>query len=121
MKHLINWIEIPVSDMKRATVFYSTILGLELSPMQMGPVSYAIFPSGDQFNAGALAAGEHYTPSSDGVILYLDGGKDLNNILSKVNVAGGQVILEKTFLAKEAGYIGLFIDTEGNRIGIQNM
>jgi len=30
-------------------------------------------------------------------------------------------ILEKTFLGSEAGYIGLFIDTEGNRIGFQNM
>jgi len=28
--------------------------------------------------------------------------------------------MEKTFLADEAGYIGMFLDTEGNKIGLQN-
>lgn len=28
---------------------------------------------------------------------------------------------EKTFLAKEAGYFGLFLDSEGNKIGVQSM
>jgi predicted enzyme related to lactoylglutathione lyase len=35
--------------------------------------------------------------------------------------AGGQVIMEKSFLSDVTGYIGLFIDREGNRIGIQSM
>lgn len=28
--------------------------------------------------------------------------------------------MEKTLLADEAGYIGMFLDTEGNRVGLQN-
>ena len=35
--------------------------------------------------------------------------------------AGGQVIMEKMFMSAEAGYIGMFIDTEGNKIGLQNL
>jgi predicted enzyme related to lactoylglutathione lyase len=35
--------------------------------------------------------------------------------------AGGTVIIEKMFLSKEAGYIGIFIDSEGNKIGLQNI
>jgi predicted enzyme related to lactoylglutathione lyase len=121
MKHLINWIEIPVTDMKRAIGFYSKILEVSFNEMGIGPVKYALFPTDDRFNSGALAQGEYYKPSADGVTIYLDGDNDLDIILSKVKTAGGNVIMEKTFLSTEAGYIGLFIDSEGNRIGLQNM
>ena len=121
MTHLTNWIEIPVKNMKRAVKFYSTILGgVTLNEMELGPVKYALFPSDDKYNCGALAQGEYYTPSADGVVIYLNGGKDLNQILSRVVSAGGTVVMEKTFLADEAGYIGMFLDTEGNKIGLQN-
>ena len=121
MKHLINWIEIPVTNMKRAIEFYSKILGIKFNEIEIGPVKYALFPSDDKFNSGALAQGEYYKPTTDGVTIYLDGGDNLENILSIVKGAGGNVIMEKTFLSKEAGYIGLFIDSEGNRIGLQNI
>jgi predicted enzyme related to lactoylglutathione lyase len=121
MKHLINWVEIPVTDMKRAIGFYSGILGVKFNEMEIGPVKYALFPTDDKFNCGALAQGEYYKPSADGVTIYMDGSNDLDNILSKVKTAGGKVMMEKTFLSDESGYIGLFIDSEGNRIGLQNM
>jgi uncharacterized protein len=121
MKHLINWVEIPVTNMPRASRFYAEILGIKFIEMEIGPVKYGLFPTEDRLNCGALAQGEYYKPSADGVTIYLDGGSDLSNILSKVQSAGGTIIMEKTFLSNEAGYIGLFIDSEGNRIGLQNM
>lgn len=121
MNHLTNWIEILVKNMRRAVKFYSTILGgVTLNEMELGPVKYALFPSDDKYNCGALAQGEYYTPSADGIVVYLDGGEDLNRILARVVPAGGKVVMEKTFLADEAGYIGMFLDTEGNKIGLQN-
>ena len=39
----------------------------------------------------------------------------------QVSNAGGQVIIEKMFMSAEAGYIGMLIDTEGNKIGLQNL
>jgi predicted enzyme related to lactoylglutathione lyase len=121
MKHLINWVEIPVSDMGRAMAFYGKILGAQLQTMSLGKSQYALFPSEDRFNSGALACGEGYVPGANGVTVYLDGGDDLDSILSKVKAAGGKVMLPKTWLSKEAGWIGLFADTEGNRIGLQHM
>jgi hypothetical protein len=100
---------------------YSEILGgVTLQEMEVGPVKYALFPSNDKFNCGALAQGDAYTPGEGGIVIYLDGGKDLNQILSRVKPAGGKVVMEKTFLADEAGYIGMFIDSEGNKIGLQH-
>lgn len=121
MQHLTNWIEIPVLKMDRAIAFYKKILNTEFTNTQIGDFQYALFPSDDRFNCGALVQGESYKPSSGGVLIYLNGGDDLNTILQKVSSAGGEVIMAKTFLSKEAGYIGFFSDTEGNRIGLQNI
>jgi uncharacterized protein len=121
VEHLTNWIEIPVKNMNRAVKFYAAILGgVALREMELGPVKYALFPSDDRYNCGALAQGEYYTPTADGILIYLDGGTDLSRILARVPAAGGKVVMEKTFLADEAGYIGMFLDTEGNKIGLQN-
>jgi predicted enzyme related to lactoylglutathione lyase len=121
MKQLINWLEIPVSDMPRAIAFYKQILGIDFYEMEMGDVKYALFPSEDRFNNGALAHGPYYQPSAVGITIYLDGGDDLSKILKKVSAAGGNVLMEKTLLSKETGYVGLFSDSEGNRIGLQHM
>ncbi len=44
------------------------------------------------------------TPSKTGTLVYFDGGEDLNNYLAKVNDLGGEVLLNKTLIAKEIGY-----------------
>ena len=122
MKHLINWVEIPASDLDRAKQFYNTILGgIQFQDMEMHETNYALFPSEDSFNTGALVKGEYYKPSSDGITVYLDGGKDMDNILKHVEKAGGEIIMPKTFTGKEAGYVGMFIDSEGNKIGLQHL
>ena len=123
MKHLINWIEIPVTDMDRAKNFYSDILGgitFMDYPMDDPSDAYAIFPTTDHFNAGALVKSAFNMPSSQGVTIYLDGGKNMDGILEKAAQLGGTVIMPKTLLSEESGHIALFIDSEGNKIGIQH-
>jgi predicted enzyme related to lactoylglutathione lyase len=121
MKHLINWVEIPINDMDRAVSFYRKVLEVEFHQMQIGEIEYALFPSEDRHNTGALAKGPGYKPSGEGIVIYLDGGKDLQSILAKVGKHGGTVIMDKTHISTEAGFIGLFVDSEGNRIGLQHM
>ncbi len=122
MKHLSNWIEIPVKDMERARAFYQKVLKEELPPvMELAGNQYSLFPAQDRFNCGALARGEGYVPSEHGVTVYLDGADDLDGVLSRVKKAGGTIVLPRTYLGKEAGYVGLFLDSEGNRIGIQSL
>jgi predicted enzyme related to lactoylglutathione lyase len=121
MKHLINWVEIPATDINRAKKFYSTILGnIGFAEMDAQGAKYALFPTDDRFNAGAIVQSEYHKPSADGITIYLDGGKDMDNILKHVEKAGGQVIMPKTNTGMEAGHIGMFIDTEGNKIGLQH-
>ncbi len=121
MKHLSNWIEIPVKDMERARTFYQKVLQEPLQPViELGAIRYSLFPAQDRYNCGALAQGNGYVPSNQGVTVYLDGGNDVEEVLSRVKKVGGTVVLPKTYLGKEAGHIGLFLDSEGNRIGLQS-
>jgi predicted enzyme related to lactoylglutathione lyase len=120
MNRLLNWIEIPVTDLERACAFYERILVTRLERLRQGGCTYAVFPTSDRFNAGALVQGPGYAPSSVGARVYLDGGPDLAAILHRVRQAGGTVLLEKTFLSDLAGHVGMFVDTEGNTIGLQH-
>jgi predicted enzyme related to lactoylglutathione lyase len=42
-------------------------------------------------------------------------------VLSRVEKAGGKILLKKTFLSDQAGHIAHFKDTEGNKIGLHSM
>jgi len=122
MKHLINRLKIPVNDIEKAKKFYSTILGgIEFHDMNMANSNYALFPMDDKFNCGTFVQSEFHKPLSDGVTVYFDGGQDLNDIMKQVGKAGGQIIMSKTFTGKEAGFVGIFLDCEGNRIGLQHL
>ena len=43
---------------------------------------------------------------------------DVAPVLERVKANGGKVVLDKTLLDDDIGYIGIFIDTEGNRVGV---
>ena len=117
MSKLANWIEIPVTDQERAKKFYSAVLGVEFLDMPLGEARYSIFPTQD----GALVSGNGYKPSLNGTLVYLNGGEDLSEPLARVKKAGGTILLDKTFLSKEAGYYGIFVDSEGNRMALHSM
>lgn len=121
MDHLSNWIEIPVFDMERAKKFYSVLLEVGLNGMRLGGNDYALIDVKDRFNTGCLVKGDGYVPSMQGIVVYLNGGDDLSAVLARVTNAGGKVLLAKTFLSKEAGHIALFMDTEGNKVGLHSM
>jgi len=68
-----------------------------------------------------IISGEGAEPSNKGVLLYLNGGENLNIPLSKVEIAGGTVVLTKTKISDEIGYYAIFIDSEGNRLALHSM
>jgi predicted enzyme related to lactoylglutathione lyase len=120
MEHLINWFEIPATDFNRAVTFYKAILGLDIKESEMFGTKMGFFPSDGTNVSGAIVQGEEYKPSTDGVIAYLNGGADLQNMLDKVEINNGKVIVPKTHIGPEMGYFGMFIDTEGNKLGVHS-
>jgi predicted enzyme related to lactoylglutathione lyase len=69
---------------------------------------------------GAIVQSDGYVPAANGSVVYLNGGDDLNVPLSRVEKAGGKVLLPKTPLGPN-GFMALFLDTEGNKIGFHSM
>lgn len=121
MAHTINWFEIPAKNFERACSFYGKVLDTEVPTMDtgMGP-TYGFLRGENQYEiGGGIVKGEGYEPSANGSIIYLNGGDDLSVPLSKVEEAGGTVILPKTSLG-EMGFMALFIDTEGNKVGFHS-
>ena len=125
MQHAISWFEIPSSDLKRAQQFYETIFGISLFPMDMEGIQMRMFPIDDPATGigGAVVYSEgfHTPTATDGVLIYLNGNPDLQSVLGKVEAAGGKILLPKTQIAPEYGYMGIFLDTEGNRIGLHSI
>jgi len=122
MKNAINWFEIPVKNFDKAKAFYETILGSEFFVMEAMGMKSAFFPA-DMVNGGiggCIIQGEGYEPSASGSLIYLNGGEDLSISLTKVQEAGGQVVLPKTAIG-ENGFMAHFIDIEGNKVGLHSM
>ncbi|QYA26142.1 VOC family protein [Gramella sp. MT6] len=121
MENLINWFEIPATDFSRATTFYKVILGLDIQETKMFGTKMGFFPTDGKNVSGAIVQGEDYKPSTSGVVAFLNGGKDLQKVLDKVESASGTVIVQKTQISPEMGYFGMFIDTEGNKMAVHSM
>ena len=119
MKDFITWFEIPVLNMERATNFYNHIYGIKMKTNEMNDYSMAIFPVTTGIG-GALVMGQGCIPSETGSLVYLNGGKDLQPILDKVEDAGGRIIMPKTKINEDAGFFALFIDSEGNKLAINS-
>ena len=124
MKNAINWFEIPVSDYERAKKFYATILEAEITDYHMPDknIKYGVFPYDQGVNGvgGAIVEMEGMNPSVDGSTVYLNGGEDLSVPLSKVEAAGGKIIIPKTDI-QENGFFAQFTDPEGNRVALHSM
>lgn len=120
MKNLISIAEIPVTDFTRALNFYQAILDITIEEVDMDGVKMGILPNDEGTVNVVLAKGNDYKPTTDGPVLYLNAGKDLQPVLHKVETNGGKTIVPKTQISPEMGYFALFIDTEGNKLGLHS-
>jgi uncharacterized protein len=121
----LTWFEIPVTDIKRATKFYETVLDttLVIQNPESGAEAMALFPRQKEGSmgrsdvvSGALVKSGKLHPSKDGIVIYLNANPSLDKALENVEPAGGKIILPKT--KNPAGFVGIMIDTEGNKIGL---
>jgi uncharacterized protein len=118
----LNWFEISVTDIGRAKKFYEKIFGIEMQKQEMMGMQMAFFPSDNMTEkvSGGLVQGSMHKPSTDGAKIYLNGNPDLSDALSKVEAAGGKVVMPKTKISDEVGYMAFFSDTEGNTVALHS-
>lgn len=117
----LNWFEIPATDLSRAKKFYESIFEIQMEEMEMPGMKFAMFPF-DPMNAkvgGGLAQSNMHTPSSTGSIIYLNANPDLQNVLDRVEKAGGKITMPKTAIGQN-GFMAFVTDSEGNSMGLHS-
>lgn len=123
-KNAINWFEIPVSNFDRARNFYGHILHVEITEMNFGADRLGLLPYDAETGGvgGAIVHGPDHIPSQRGCVVYLHCGNDLAEVLARVPEAGGYIEKEKHAVSEELdlGFIAIFRDTEGNRVGLHS-
>lgn len=125
MNNAISWFEIPVADVGRATKFYEAIFQVQLIPIDLPNIKMRMFPLDDPMTqiGGALAdsGGFHKPSETDGPLIYLNANPDVQVVLDRIEAAGGKVMVPKTEISPDYGFMAVFIDTEGNRIGLHSV
>lgn len=120
MKNLISIVEIPTDDFSRAVTFYETILDVKIEEVDMDGTQMGVIPADEQTVNVVLVKGVDYKPTTDGAVLYLNAGNDLQPTLDKIEKSGGKIIVPKTEINAEMGFFALFLDTEGNKLGLHS-
>lgn len=125
MNNAISWFEIPATDLARAQKFYETIFEVSLNPIDLPNIKMRMFPIDDPMagiGGAVVDSGGFHKPSvTDGPLIYLNGNPDVQNILNRVEAAGGKIMVPKTEISPDYGYMAVIIDTEGNRIGLHSV
>lgn len=118
----ISWFEIPASDIDRAQRFYESILDITMVNMDNPGVKMRTFPVEDMMQdiTGAIVQHDQfYRPSgTDGALVYLNANPDIQHVLDKVEASGGKILVPKTQISEQYGYMAVIIDSEGNRVAL---
>ncbi|TAH41597.1 MAG: VOC family protein [Bacteroidetes bacterium] len=117
----LNWFEIPAKDVNRAKKFYENVFKMEMQPMQeMMGMKMVSFPweMGNGKVNGALVQSDMHKPSTDGSVIYLNANPKIQNVIDRIEKSGGKVVMPRTEISKDIGYMAFFIDSEGNKMAL---
>ena len=124
MTHAISWFEIPSTNIDRAQKFYEAIFNIAMHPMDSEKLKMRLFPVDDMMTGigGAIvdSGGFHKPSLTDGPLIYLNANPDLQQVLDRVERVGGKILVPKTQISPEYGFMGVIADSEGNRIGLHS-
>ncbi|RZJ32720.1 MAG: VOC family protein [Chryseobacterium sp.] len=123
--NVLTWFEIPVADVQRAKAFYESILGIEMVYRSDGNDEAVFFPYDPKVTqatsgrvTGVLTKKEGNSPSEIGTLVYINASPNIQEVLDRVEIAGGTIIRQKIEIP--AGFIAIIKDSEGNKIGLHS-
>ncbi|MDA7502257.1 VOC family protein [Chitinophagales bacterium] len=114
----VVYFEIPVNDIDRSIKFYKSVFNFDFEKEVIDHNEMALFPFMDKNSgiSGALAKGEIYKPTNDGVVIYFN-TENIDKTLKTVIESGGKILHPKTSNG-DLGLVAEFEDPEGNRIAL---
>ena len=117
----VGWFDIHVSNLDRAKKFYETVFNITLVdlPIEWGRQSLFPFNQDHPNISGALVEKADMTSNgSNNTVVYFE-SEDCLVEEKKIEAAGGKIVRPKMSIG-EFGCISIFIDTEGNTVGLHS-
>ncbi|KOY88247.1 glyoxalase [bacterium 336/3] len=113
----VVYFEIPVYNIERAMKFYKEVFTFDFNKETIDNNEMALFPFAEKKSgiSGALAKGEIYKPTKNGVVIYFN-TENIDETLKLATSNGGKMLYPKT--DNGIGLVAEFEDTEGNRIAL---
>jgi hypothetical protein len=105
-------LEIPSPDVAKAGKFYSSVFGWGVEPS--GDGGYMMFDTGTEQLGGGL---DPKSPVVEGGIMFYIKVGDIAATLAAIEKAGGSVVEPKRSIGPW-GFIAVFRDPNGNRVGL---
>jgi uncharacterized protein len=120
LQHVAAWFEIPVADFGRARKFYEAAFDVTLREEAMdAQMKMGVFPHAPEEVSGCIMASPFAKPSADGTVVYVQTKGDLQQVLTRAQRLGSQVLVPKTALPPQTGgHFAVMTDSEGNRVGL---
>ncbi|GIU46899.1 VOC family protein [Shewanella algidipiscicola] len=114
------WGEIAVEDIARAQAFYVQHFDVTFRQQTMSGMQMAIIETElEQAASVALVKHETMRPSKDGSVVYLHVSDQLSPLVARLERAGVEIVMPAMAINDgECGYSCLFIDSEGNKVGL---
>lgn len=116
----VGWFDIHVSHFERAKKFYETVFNIKLIdlPIQWGKQAVFPFSHESQNISGALVEKSDMKPGANNTVVYFE-TLDCVAEERRIEQAGGKVLQPKMHIG-EFGYVSIFIDSEGNTVGLHS-
>jgi predicted enzyme related to lactoylglutathione lyase len=116
----VGWFDLNVANLDRAKKFYETVFNLTLTdlPIEWGKQSLFPFNHESPNISGALVEKADFVSSSNNTVIYFE-TEDCLAEEKRIEQSGGKVVQPKMNIG-EFGFISIFIDTEGNTVGLHS-
>jgi len=116
----VGWFDIHVSNLDKAKKFYETVFNIQLfdAPTEWGKQSFFPFNHESPNISGALVEKADFSVSSNNTVVYFE-TENCTTEEKRIEQAGGKVVQPKMNIG-EFGFISIFIDTEGNTVGLHS-
>jgi hypothetical protein len=117
MKNSLNWFEIVVTDMPKASAFYAAVVGKPLQLMTFQGTPHAVFAAdGPGAITGALVVDPARKPAPGGTVIFLDVDR-VELAVARAREAGGTIVQPPLSIG-EHGTAAIIADRDGNHVGL---
>lgn len=112
----VNWFEIAVSDLAKATKLYESTLDTTLKVAPFNGIPHAIFQQGEQSLGALITDPDRPVRAGHSTVIYLQ-VPSVKDALGRALEAGAKIVQPETSIGPQ-GMIGLFADLDGNVVGL---